>query len=146
MSLWMTEKDIVNMYVNAKNPHKQIKILAELNVTTIEEIKQILDRAKVLDKKARRHGGGQQRQFSNEELIKMAEIGLTMREAAERIGASYSAVAKRAKRNGIVFEKRKSRPASTDREAAGIKTQTHNNTEEALCQCQINAPSTAANV
>ena len=146
MSLWMTEKDIVDMYLNAKSPNKQIKILAELNAVMIEEIKQILDRAKVLDEKTRRHGGGQQQQFSNEDLIKLAELGLTMREASERIGASYSAVAKRAKRNGIVFEKRKSRPASTDREAAGIKTQTNNNTEEALCQCQINAPSTAASV
>jgi hypothetical protein len=40
----MTEEQIVNSYKNAINPIKQVKILAELNATTKNEILRILKR------------------------------------------------------------------------------------------------------
>ena len=39
----MTSKEIIRSYKNAKNPRTQIKILAELNCCSVEEIKAIVE-------------------------------------------------------------------------------------------------------
>lgn len=57
--MWMSEKEIVNMYKNAKYPHAQIKILAEMNLCEKKDIISILKKHGIkpdLDNSKRRRG------------------------------------------------------------------------------------------
>ena len=44
MAIWQSDKDICDMYRHAANPKEQIQILAQLNICTEKEIRDVLVR------------------------------------------------------------------------------------------------------
>ncbi len=59
MKPWMSDKDIADMYTGAVDRHKQIKVLAELNACSQDEIKTVLARRGIevpAPKKAKQNG------------------------------------------------------------------------------------------
>jgi len=44
VAIWQSDKDICDMYRHAANPKEQIRILAQLNICTEKEIRDVLER------------------------------------------------------------------------------------------------------
>ena len=114
--IWMSEKEICDMFAKSRDQQQQIKRLAELNDTTKDKIIEILDRHKVYESTKPVKKVGRAPAHPDEKYEELAKRGLSIGEAAEILGLTYSAVQYRAQRCGIKFERKiKGRPASTSR-------------------------------
>ena len=86
---WMSDGEIVRSYKHAKKPHKQIKILADLNATSEDEIIKIIGEVEMAKKNIN---------WTPEldaQVDKWREEGVTWGEIGERIGCSKKAAAMR---------------------------------------------------
>lgn len=82
--LQMSESEIVSSYRTARDPKRQIGILAELNAVTPREIRQVLEEAGALVLKPGSHGGGRPLSFDAAAARQMFEAGLTDEEMARK--------------------------------------------------------------
>lgn len=94
----MRDDEIASSYRLAKNPAAQVKVLAELNDTTPEEIKRILAKRKVCAppvKKASKKTGKKARHYWTEEELNRAEEmirqGYSYRQIGEELGMNENA-------------------------------------------------------
>lgn len=97
MKPWMSDKDIADMYTGAVNRQKQIKVLAELNACSQDEIKTVLARRgiEVPKPKAHKQKGVRKKYWTvNEllELLRLTESGLSNAEMAKHFGRTEIAV------------------------------------------------------
>ena len=84
--LQMSESEIVSSYRTARDPKRQIGILAELNAVTPREIREVLEEAGALMLKPRGHGGGRPLSFDAAAARRMFEAGLSDEEMARKLG------------------------------------------------------------
>ena len=75
--LQMSESEIVSSYRTARDPKRQIGILAELNAVTPRVIREVLEEAGELPMKPRSRGGGRPLGFDAGLARQMFEAGLT---------------------------------------------------------------------
>lgn len=132
----MTVDEIVTSYRQAKNPQLQIGVLADLNVCTRKEIKDLLAEAGVL-KAPPENKGGRPVTFDTELARRLWGEGLTDTEIAAQLGIPVVRFAKWRQRVGLL----RPRTAQTRREdttkKAGTGRQRTGGTEheEAECRC-----------
>lgn len=111
--LQMSESEIVSSYRTARDPKRQIGILAELNAVTPREIRQVLEEAGALMLKPRSHGGGRPLSFDAAAARQMFEAGLTDEEMARKLGVPEKRLAEWRRRQGLMRPKySRHRPAA----------------------------------
>lgn len=103
--LQMSESEIVSSYRTARDPKRQIGILAELNAVTTREIRQVLEEAGALVLKPRSHGGGRPLSFDAAAARQMFEAGLTDEEMARKLGVPEKRLAEWRRRQGLMRPK-----------------------------------------
>ena len=84
--LYMTDGEIVNSYRLARDPRRQIGVLAELNAVPPSVIRQVLAEAGELVLKPRKTGGGHPLGFDAAEARRLFDAGLSDKEMAEKLG------------------------------------------------------------
>ena len=97
MKPWMSDKDIADMYNGAVDREKQIKVLAELNACSQDDIKAVLARRgiEVPAPKVHKQKGVRKKYWSVSELVellKLKESGHSNKALAEHFGRSEIAV------------------------------------------------------
>lgn len=97
MKPWMSDKDIADMYNGAVDRHKQIKVLAELNACSQDEIKTVLARRgiEVPAPKVHKQKGVRKKPWTVEqllELLRLKESGHSNKALAKHFGRSEIAV------------------------------------------------------
>lgn len=108
----MDNIEIVNMYKAAANKKEQIRILADLNAASEQQIAAILERYGVLREKDKpgaekpKKPGKKRERFVwtaelDDDLRRLAEQGLSVKEIAERMGVDVPKVRSRMNREGI---------------------------------------------
>lgn len=119
--LQMSESEIVSSYRTARDPKRQVGILAELNAVTPREIRQVLEEAGalVLEEagalvlKPGSHGGGRPLSFDAAAARQMFEAGLTDEEMARKLGVPEKRLAEWRRRQGLMRPKySRPRPAA----------------------------------
>ena len=85
--LQMSESEIVSSYRTARDPKRQIGILAELNAVTPRVIREVLEEAGELPMKPRSRGGGRPLGFDAGLARQMFEAGLTDEQISAKLGA-----------------------------------------------------------
>lgn len=103
--LQMSESEIVSSYRTARDPKRQIGILAELNAVTPREIREVLEEAGELVLKPRSHGGGRPLSFDAAAARQMFEAGLTDEEIARKLGVPEKRLADWRRRQGLMRPK-----------------------------------------
>ena len=98
----MSESEIVSSYRTARDPKRQIGILAELNAVTPREIREVLEEAGALMLKPRSHGGGRPLSFDAAAARQMFEAGLTDEEMARKLGVPEKRLAEWRRRQGLM--------------------------------------------
>lgn len=106
--LQMSESEIVSSYRTARDPRRQIGILAELNAVTPREIREVLEEAGELAPKSRRHGGGRPLSFDAAAARQMFEAGLTDEQIGAKLGAKPRAIVEWRRRQGLMRPKGRS--------------------------------------
>ena len=101
----MSESEIVSSYRTARDPKRQIGILAELNAVTPREIREVLEEAGELMLKPRSHGGGRPLSFDAAAARQMFEAGLTDEEMARKLGVPEKRLADWRRRQGLMRPK-----------------------------------------
>lgn len=101
----MSESEIVSSYLTARDPKRQIGILAELNAVTPREIREVLEEAGALMLKPRSHGGGRPLSFDAAAARQMFEAGLTDEEMARKLGVPEKRLADWRRRQGLMRPK-----------------------------------------
>lgn len=84
--LYMTDGEIVNSYRLARDPRRQISVLAELNAVPPSVIREVLSEAGELVLKPRKTGGGRPLSFDAAEARRLFDAGLSDKEMAEKLG------------------------------------------------------------
>lgn len=107
--LQMSESEIVSSYRTARDPKRQIGILAELNAVTPREIREVLEEAGALMLKPRSHGGGRPLGFDAAAARQMFEAGLTDEQIGAKLGAKPRAILEWRRRQGLMRPKGRSR-------------------------------------
>lgn len=111
--LQMSESEIVSSYRTARDPKRQIGILAELNAVTPREIREVLEEAGALMLKPRGHGGGRPLSFDAAAARRMFEAGLSDEEMARKLGVPEKRLADWRRRQGLMRPKySRPRPAA----------------------------------
>ena len=103
--LQMSESEIVSSYRTARDPKRQIGILAELNAVTPREIREVLEEAGALMLKPRSHGGGRPLSFDAAAARQMFEAGLADEEMARKLGVPEKRLADWRRRQGLMRPK-----------------------------------------
>lgn len=103
--LQMSESEIVSSYRTARDPKRQIGILAELNAVTPREIREVLEEAGALMLKPRGHGGGRPLSFDAAAARRMFEAGLSDEEMARKLGVPEKRLADWRRRQGLMRPK-----------------------------------------
>ena len=101
----MSESEIVSSYRTARDPKRQIGILAELNAVTPREIREVLEEAGALVLKPRSHGGGRPLSFDAAAARQMFEAGLSDEEMARKLGVPEKRLADWRRRQGLMRPK-----------------------------------------
>lgn len=95
MSIWMTEGEIIASVRQAKSPKKQIRVLAELNAVSTEEIKEIVeenDKKTNPAKKKKPHPMRPWTKAEEAELRAMVGAKTRLKEIAARLGRSVGSI------------------------------------------------------
>ena len=112
--LQMSESEIVSSYRTARDPKRQIGILAELNAVTPRVIREVLEEAGDLARrgpmKPRSRGGGRPLGFDAGLARQMFEAGLTDEQISAKLGAKPRAIMEWRRRQGLVRPKGRPRP------------------------------------
>lgn len=101
--MWMKPDEIVHSYRMARSPGKQIRVLAELNDCSREEIRRILESegVTVLSAAARKHTKRDEPYVVTEEdrtMMYLRKNGVSVAEIAKKTGHSKSTVFVRLKK------------------------------------------------
>lgn len=88
MKLHMTEGEIIADYRQAKDPEAQIKILADLNCTSEDVIREIVGLPP-----SKQRGGKAKREEQSNRIRELYNQGFTDKEISEKLGVSASTVA-----------------------------------------------------
>lgn len=145
--LQMSESEIVSSYRTARNPKRQIGILAELNAVTPREIRQVLEEAGALVLKPGSHGGGRPLSFDAAAARQMFEAGLTDEEMARKLGVPEKSLAEWRRRQGLMRPKYNRARAAAEAEKTTAPAQTLEQKEEsmAVMTTSTSAPAEKAN-
>lgn len=145
--LQMSESEIVSSYRTARNPKRQIGILAELNAVTPREIREVLEEAGALMLKPRSHGGGRPLSFDAAAARQMFEAGLTDEEMARKLGVPEKRLAEWRRRQGLMRPKYNRARAAAEAEKTTAPAQTLEQKEEsmAVMTTSTSAPAEKAN-
>nr|DAG39463.1 MAG TPA: transposase [Caudoviricetes sp.] len=114
----MSESEIVSSYRTARDPRRQIGILAELNAVTPRVIREVLEEAGELTPKPRSHGGGRPLGFDAGLARQMFEAGLTDEQISAKLGAKPRAIMEWRRRQGLVRPKGRPRPPQKEETTA----------------------------
>lgn len=108
MSLVMTDEEICALYRESRFKAKQIGILAELNCTCREQIVNILTENgfEIKRKKSVKRPTAESVNLRKKELAEMAAAGMSVKEAAQALGMSYSTCYAFVQYHGILFDRR----------------------------------------
>ena len=133
----MSESEIVSSYRTARDPKRQIGILAELNAVTPREIREVLEAAGALMLKPRSHGGGRPLSFDAAAARQMFEAGLT----------DEKRLAEWRRRQGLMRPKYNRARAAAEAEKTTAPAQTLEQKEEsmAVMTTSTSAPAEKAN-
>ena len=130
----MTDGEVVTSYRQAKNKREQLGILADLNLMTVEQVREILRAAGIGEvgeaKKTRREPPNVWRAEELDSLRRMCAEGKTAEECAEALGRTKNAVYMRAKALGLSF--RRARAAVKAEKAAPAKAKKREAPKEAI--------------
>ena len=118
----MSESEIVSSYRTARDPKRQIGILAELNAVTPREIREVLEEAGALMLKPRSHGGGRPLSFDAAAARQMFEAGLTDEEMARKLGVPEKRLAEWRRRQGLMRPKYNRARTAAEAEKTAEKT------------------------
>lgn len=145
--LQMSESEIVSSYRTARDPKRQIGILAELNAVTPREIREVLEEAGALMLKPRSHGGGRPLSFDAAAARQMFEAGLTDEEMARKLGVPEKRLAEWRRRQGLMRPKYNRARAAAEAEKTTAPEQTLEQKEEsmAVMTTSTSAPAEKAN-
>lgn len=145
--LQMSESEIVSSYRTARDPKRQIGILAELNAVTPREIREVLEEAGALMLKPRSHGGGRPLSFDAAAARQMFEAGLTDEEMARKLGVPEKRLAEWRRRQGLMRPKYNRARAAAEAEKTTALAQTLEQKEEgmAVMTTSTSAPAEKAN-
>lgn len=129
--LQMSESEIVSSYRTARDPRRQIGILAELNAVTPRVIREVLEEAGELALKPRSHGGGRPLGFDAAAARQMFEAGLTDEQIGAKLGAKPRAIVEWRRRQGLMRPKGRPRPPQKEEATApaAVSEQKEVNTE-----------------
>lgn len=129
--LQMSESEIVSSYRTARDPRRQIGILAELNAVTPRVIREVLEEAGELPMKSRSHGGGRPLGFDAAAARQMFEAGLTDEQIGAKLGAKPRAIVEWRRRQGLMRPKGRPRPPQKEEATApaAVPEQMEVNTE-----------------
>ena len=116
--LQMSKSEIVSSYRTARDPRRQIGILAELNAVTPREIREVLEEAGELALKPKSHGGGRPLGFDAAAARQMFEAGLTDEQIGAKLGAKPRAIVEWRRRQGLMRPKGRSRPPQKEETTA----------------------------
>lgn len=149
----MTESEICVSYRQAKNKNEQVRILAQLNAVSAEEILGILSENGYISGVPNAKKAGEKAVSAEEEktvkkrekpeivlerYIGLADKGFTLSEAAEAMGLSVSSVCKYAKKHGIRFvdmrKKKKAVPTAGTVETAKAKEKIVLSKDNTICE------------
>lgn len=111
------ERDRVQLSA-ARDPRRQIGILAELNAVTPREIREVLEEAGELAAKPKSHGGGRPLGFDAGLARQMFEAGLTDEQISAKLGAKPRAIMEWRRRQGLVRPKGRPRPPQKEETTA----------------------------
>lgn len=114
--LHMTDGEIVSSYRTARDPRRQIGVLAELNAVPPSVIREVLEEAGELPMKPRSHGGGRPLGFDAAAARQMFEAGLTDEQIGAKLGAKPRAIVEWRRRQGLM--RSKGGPRSPQKEEA----------------------------
>lgn len=145
--LQMSESEIVSSYRTARDPKRQIGILAELNAVTPREIREVLEEAGALMLKPRSHGGGQPLSFDAAAARQMFEAGLTDEEMARKLGVPEKRLAEWRRRQGLMRPKYNRARTAAEAEKTTAPAQALEQKEEsmAVMTTSTSAPAEKAN-
>lgn len=101
--LLMSTSEIIRSYRTAANPQKQIGVLADLNLVSKAEIKQVLIAAGVILKKEK----PKPRKFNKEAAMQYYKMGLSDEDIGKRMGNATNTVSKWRQQEGLRPNKRK---------------------------------------
>lgn len=116
--LQMSESEIVSSYRTARDPRRQIGILAELNAVAPRVIREVLEEAGELTLKPRSHGGGRPLGFDAVAARQMFEAGLTDEQIGAKLGAKPRAIVEWRRRQGLMRPKGRPRPPQIEEATA----------------------------
>ncbi len=145
--LQMSESEIVSSYRTARDPKRQIGILAELNAVTPREIREVLEAAGALMLKPRSHGGGRPLSFDAAAARQMFEAGLTDEEMARKLGVPEKRLAEWRRRQGLMRPKYSRPRAAAEAEKTTAPAAAPEQKEEsmAVMTTSTSAPAEKAN-
>lgn len=143
----MSESEIVSSYRTARDPKRQIGILAELNAVTPREIREVLEEAGALMLKPRSHGGGRPLSFDAAAARQMFEAGLTDEEMARKLGVPEKRLAEWRRRQGLMRPKYNRARTAAEAEKTTAPAQALEQKEEsmAVMTTSTSAPAEKAN-
>ena len=143
--LQMSESEIVSSYRTARNPKRQIGILAELNAVTPREIREVLEEAGALMLKPRSHGGGRPLSFDAAAARQMFEAGLTDEEMARKLGVPEKRLADWRRRQGLMRPKGGACPPRNKETTAPAQPPEQKEESMAVMTTSTSAPAEKAN-
>ena len=97
MAIWQSDKDICDMYRHAVNPKEQIRILAQLNICTEKEIRDVLERNGIepVGPRVVQHRSEPYKPWTIEEMVQLLYLvanGMTDKKLSEYFGRSETAI------------------------------------------------------
>lgn len=97
MAIWQSDKDICDMYRHAANPKEQIRILAQLNICTEKEIRDVLERNGIepVGPRVVQHRSEPYKPWTIEEMVQLLYLvanGMTDKMLSEHFKRSETAI------------------------------------------------------
>lgn len=97
MAIWQSDKDICDMYRHAANPKEQIRILAQLNICTEKEIRDVLERNGIepVGPRVVQHRSEPYKPWTIEEMVQLLYLvanGMTDKKLSEYFKRSETAI------------------------------------------------------
>lgn len=141
----MSESEIVSSYRTARDPRRQIGILAELNAVTPRVIREVLEEAGELAMMPRSHGGGRPLGFDAGLARQMFEAGLTDEQIGAKLGAKPRAVVEWRRRQGLMRPRGRSRSPQKEEATAPAALPEQKEENMAVMTKSASAPAEKAN-
>lgn len=101
MSIWMTEGEIIASVRQAKSPKKQIRVLAELNAVSPQEIQKIVGYTEPKKKHPQKQNHRAWKTEEEKMLVEMIGERCSYQEMADRIGRTKAAIKNKISNMGL---------------------------------------------